>query len=558
MHRLWVSLLIAAGAGALLALSFPPGELTRALAVLVPAAYVIAVERRRMATAALVTFVGQLVFLLFHVQWAGEFLGWLPWVALSLWQASYYLLLGPALVAVRRLPLWPVWAAASWVAIEGLQSRWPFGGFPWARLGFSQDAGPFTPYAAYGGVPLLSFVVALTGFLLAAAWFAWRDRAPEQPAPEHSAPEQPGPEQPGPERTADDDLDLIGAPSRLRGWVARLACAALVPLVGLAGWLTIPSGEGEGVPRATVAVIQGNVPRMGLDFNAQRRAVLDNHVNQTLELADAVARGELPQPDLVLWPENSSDIDPYRNEDAAAAIQKAADAISVPILVGAVVQGPGEYVSNTAILWLPQTGADQTYVKRHPVPFAEYMPMRDFLRMFTSLVDLLQTEFIAGDRVGTFEVPGADPLVIGDVICFEVAYDHLVADVVDDGAEIIAVQTNNATFGFTNEAPQQLAMGRIRAVEHGRTVLSASTSGISAIITPDGEIVDRTGMFEPGILVANVPLRSGSTVASVVRWWPELVISLAGLLAVGSGIAGRRRAARPAGREQPGEAEGEA
>ncbi len=521
-----MSLLVAAGAGALLALSFPPGELTRALAVLAPAAYALAVEGRRVRSAALVTFVGQLVFLLFHVKWSGEYLGPLPWIALSVWQASYYLLLGPAIVLVRRLPLWPIWAAASWVAIEAVQSRWPFGGFPWARLGFSQDAGPFTPYAAYGGVPLLSFAVALTGFLLAAAWLT-------RPA--------------GAQPTGAQPTGALSA-GAARGWVLTLACTALVPLIGIVGWLTVPSGEGEGVPQSTVAVIQGNVPRMGLDFNAQRRAVLDNHVNQTLELADAVARGELAQPDFVLWPENSSDIDPYRNEDAAAVIQQAADAISAPILVGAVVQGPGEYVSNTAILWLPQSGPDQTYVKRHPVPFAEYMPMRDFLRMFTSLVDLLQTEFSAGDQVGTFDVPGGEPLVIGDVICFEVAYDHLVADVVDAGADIIAVQTNNATFGFTNEAPQQLAMGRIRAVEHGRTVLSASTTGISAIIMPDGEIVDRTGMFQPGILVADVPLRSGSTVASAVRYWPELVVSLAALLAAGWGIAGRVRVSEPSSR----------
>lgn len=519
MHRLWVSLLVAAGAGALLALSFPPGEITRALAVLGPAGYAIAVQRRQWGSAALVTFTGQLVFYLFHVKFAGEFLGPLPWIALAVWQASYFLLLGPALVLIRRLRWWPIPAAAAWVAIEALQARWPFGGFPWGSLGFSQDAGPFTPFVAYGGVPLLSFVVALCGFGLAAAWFAFqgRDRTAAQP---------------------------------WRPAAIRLACAALIPLVGLAGWITIPSGADEDVPQATVAVIQGNVPRAGLDFNAQRRAVLDNHVNQTLLLAEQVAAGEHPQPDLVLWPENSSDIDPYRNEDAAAIIQGAADAINAPILVGAVVLGPGDYVRNMAILWHPQTGPDQTYVKRHPVPFAEYMPMRDFLRMFTDLVDMLQSEFIAGDEVGIFEVPGAEPIIVGDVICFEVAYDGLVHDVVRDGAQIITVQTNNATFGYTNEAYQQLAMGRIRAIEHGRTVLSASTSGVSAIITPRGEIVQDTGLFEPAILVAEVPLRSATTVATAVGAWPEIFIVLGALSALALGtVRGLRQPTRPS--EEP-------
>lgn len=516
MLRLWAALLVAAGGGALLALAFPPGELVRALAVVAPAAYAVAVEGRRLWSAALVTFTGQLVFLLLHLTWSGEFLGWLPWVALSVWQASYWLLLGPAIVLARRVRWWPTWAACSWVAIEALQGRWPFGGFPWTRLGFSQDAGAFTPYAAFGGVPLLSFAVALTGFLLAAALLSWRARPADPPAPQR------------------------------RGWAAALASAVAVPLVGAVGWFAIPNGAGEGAPTATVAVIQGNVPRAGLDFNAQRRAVLDNHVNQTLALAEQVALGEQPQPDLVLWPENSSDIDPYTNEDAAAAIQKAADAIDAPILVGAVVNGPGDNVRNMAILWLPGTGPDQTYVKRHPVPFAEYMPMRDFLRVFTDLVDLLQTEFVAGDRVGTIEIPGPRPVVVGDVICFEVAYDPLVADVVDAGAQIIAVQTNNATFGYTNEAYQQLAMGRIRAVEYGRTVLSASTSGVSAIINPDGEVLADTGLFEPGILVADVPLRSGSTVAATLAWWPELLMGLAAIAATAAG-SWSRRASRRAG-----------
>ena len=95
------------------------------------------------------------------------------------------------------------------------------------------------------------------------------------------------------------------------------------------------------------------MPRLGLDFNAQRRAVLDNHVQQTLRLAADVQAGRAPAPDLVVWPENSSDIDPYRNADAAADIAAAARAVGAPILVGAVVQGPGRFVSNTAIVWDP-------------------------------------------------------------------------------------------------------------------------------------------------------------------------------------------------------------
>lgn len=140
-------------------------------------------------------------------------------------------------------------------------------------------------------------------------------------------------------------------------------------------------------------MIQGNVPRAGLDFNAQRRAILDNHVRQTLKLADDIAADRSPRPTVVLWPENSSDIDPFTNADAATQIQRAADAIDAPILVGAVVNGPGDSARNMAIMWWPngtdKPGPGQTYIKRHPAPFAEYVPYRDFFCKITPMVDLV-------------------------------------------------------------------------------------------------------------------------------------------------------------------------
>ncbi|GAB3299867.1 apolipoprotein N-acyltransferase [Epidermidibacterium keratini] len=499
-----VRLLAAAAGGLVLAFAFPPGSINRPFAVLAVALLGASIIGRRMRFGALAGMAFGSAFLFPHLSWSGEFLGWLPWTALSIWQATYFALLGALLVPILRLRWWPVPAACAWVAVEALQGRWPFGGFPWARLGFSQDAGPFTPFAAIGGVPLLSFAVALCGFTLAYAVHALAAREGARPA------------------------------------IIRFAVAALVPLIGWAGWLIVPSGADE-QDRATIAVIQGDVPREGLDFNEQRRAVLDNHVNQTLKLADQVAAGEVAQPDFVLWPENSSDIDPYTNADAATRIQQAADAIDAPILIGAVVQGPGENVRNMGVLWLPQTGPDQTYTKRHPVPFAEYMPAREFFATFTDLVNLLQVEFVAGTEVGEIDVPGTEGLVVGDVICFEVAYDGLVASSIDAGATLLAVQTNNATFGYTNEPYQQLAMGRIRAVEHGRTVLSASTSGVSAVISPDGEIIDRTGeLFTPGILVADVPLRTEPTIAARLGAIPEWTMTGTALLAAAYSIYRRR------------------
>ncbi|MCZ2816254.1 apolipoprotein N-acyltransferase [Modestobacter sp. VKM Ac-2984] len=504
----WRTVLAAAG-GLALYLAFPGHDLS-VLAVLGPAALALAVRGERVRGGIWLGLVLGLVFLLPLLSWTGIYVGSFPWLALAVVEALYFAILGGALAATSRLPGWPLWSAALWVGAEALRGRWPLGGFPWGRLGFSQADGPFTSLAAYGGVPLVSFAVALTGTLLAAA--------------------------------------VVGLHRARRGRDGRRAAALAlvgalaVPLVGVLAELPLAGASlTEGGPTRTVAVIQGNVPRAGLDFNAQRRAVLDNHADQTLELAAAVARGEAAQPDLVIWPENSSDIDPYTNADAARVITRAAVAIDAPILVGAVVQLPGEYVANTAIVWDPVTGPGDTYVKRHPVPLAEYVPARAFFRFFSPLVDRV-TDFVHGTEVGVLDVGGAR---VGDVICFEVAYDGLVADVVDAGAGMIVVQTNNATFGYTDESAQQLAMSRLRAVEYGRTVVVAATSGISAVVAPDGSLVQRSELFTADTFVEEIAQRDSSTVAERLGAAPEWVLTALGVgavLAAASLALARRRA----------------
>jgi apolipoprotein N-acyltransferase len=386
--------------------------------------------------------------------------------------------------------------ASLWVAGEALRGRWFVGGFPWGRLGFSQPDGLFTPLAAFGGIPLVSFGVALTGTLVAAAVLS----------------------------------------ANRRQALLRAVAALAVPVLASAGWLTLGehSLAGNGQAQTRIAIVQGDVPQAGLDFNSRRRAVLDNHVGATQALAADVAAGLELAPDLVIWPENSSDIDPLTNSDAAAAIDRAARAIGVPILVGAVLNGPGPtQVSNVGLLWDPDSGPGQIYTKRHPVPFAEYIPARALLERITNLVDMVGRDFVSGAEVGIFDAAG---IRLGDLICFEIAYDDLTADVVDAGAGVIVVQTNNATFGFSDETYQQLAMARLRAVEHGRPVVVASTVGISAFIAPDGSLVESTDLFTQQTLVAEVGLRQADTIANRVREGPEWVLVAIGLLSVGYGL----------------------
>jgi apolipoprotein N-acyltransferase len=194
-------------------------------------------------------------------------------------------------------------------------------------------------------------------------------------------------------------------------------------------------------------------------------------------------------------------------------------------------------VSNTGIVWDPVTGPGERYVKRHPVPFGEYIPMRSLVRRVTSKVDLVPRDFVAGTRVGVLDV---GPVRVGDVICFEVAYDDLVRDVVTGGGRLLVVQTNNATFGRSGETSQQLAMGRLRAVEHGRAVLVAATSGISAVIAPDGRLVQSAPVFTREVLSAQVPTRTGTTLATRLGALPELLLSGLAVAAAGAGALRRR------------------
>lgn len=517
-RRPWRTGLAAVG-GLLLLLAFPGYELS-ALAPLGPAALALAVHGQGFRSGLWLGLVFGAAFFIPLLSWTGTYVGPLPWLALALMEAAFLALLGGATALICRLPFWPLWAAALWVADEALRGRVPFGGFPWGRLGFSQTEGPLMSLAAYGGVPLVSFAVALTGALLAAAVpslaRAWRT------APADASEEQ------GP---------------ALRAAALAVAAVLAVPLVGGVAWLPLPGRSlTDGGATATVAVVQGNVPRAGLDFNAQRRAVLDNHVQQTLELAAAVEDGRRAQPDLVIWPENSSDIDPFLNEDAARQIDRAAEAIGVPILVGAVTDGPGRFISNTAVVWDPASGPGDTYLKRHPVPFGEYIPYRSFFRIFSADVDRVRRDFASGDEPGVLDIGSTR---IGDLICFEVVYDGLVHDVVEGGAGMLVVQTNNATFGFTDESAQQLALSRLRAVEYGRSVVVAATSGISAVVAPDGSVVRSSELFTPAVFVEDIARRDSTTLALRLGAAPEWALTALGLGALAAllvpGLQSRRR-----------------
>jgi apolipoprotein N-acyltransferase len=281
--------------------------------------------------------------------------------------------------------------------------------------------------------------------------------------------------------------------------------------------------------------VQGNVPRLGLEFNAQRRAVLDNHIRRTLALADDVAAGRVRAPRFVVWPENASDIDPLRNADAAAEINRAADQIGAPILVGAVLVMPdNRHTANSVIVWEPGHGPTERNDKRRVLPFGEYLPWRPFFRLLSDYADRAGY-FVPGDGPGVVEAAGVQ---VGVEICWEIAFDDLVGDSVRNGAQVLAVPTNNATFGISEMTYQQLAMSRVRAVQYDRAVVVAATSGVSAVIDPAGSELRHTAQFTPAALVERIPLRRTTTMASRLGSTPEWLLVIVG---VGAFIAATRR-----------------
>jgi apolipoprotein N-acyltransferase len=435
------------------------------------------------------------------------------WAAVAVIESLWFAALGLALRAVGKSRWWPLTSALVWVGQEFLRDRWPFGGLPWGRLAFGQANSPLVHLAAVGGAPLVSFAVALCGGVL--AWLVGSGRAQR----------------------------------RLAAGGALLITAVVAgPLA-----ITLPTAgtSKDGAPSsAVIAAIQGNVPRLGLAEFAQKRAVTDYHLRETQVLAADVANGRLPQPDLVVWPENASDLDPGVDPIAHAVIDDAVASVGVPILVGAVLDGPGpDHVRNAAIVWSPTTGPGQVYLKRHLVPFGEYLPFRGFVTQLSGQFSLIPKDFYAGHKPGTMH---AGSITLADTICFEIADDTVVRQAVTGGGRLLVVQTNNADYehkgdsGNGGETAQQLAIARLRAVESGRAVVIAATSGVSAMIAPDGKVLARTGVFTPAVLDRRLPLRDPLTLADRIGAWPEWILSAGALIAlIAAAGSSRRRPVQP-------------
>jgi apolipoprotein N-acyltransferase len=517
--RLPWALATALAGGLLLAAASPPYGWWP-FAFISPALLIFALSGRSLRASFAVGLVFGSAFFLPLLAWVVN-LAWFAWVALAIASGIIFAVFTLGQRLLLNLRGWPVWVAGWWVATEAFRDRWPWGGFPWGRLAMSQAGLPTQGWAAIFGPPVVTFVVALGGGVL--AWLATVALAAR----------------------ANQEQD---GESRAAG--RRLAVKAALAIAGTAGLAVLPAALPlDPVPAnaktAVVAAVQGNVPRARSLVSEldDYEVTTQNHMIATEKLASEVRAGNAPAPDLVIWPENSTSIDPTLDPEIYSEISAAASAIDRPILVGAVLENPER---NAAMLWLPGKGPTALYVKRRLVPFGEYVPFRSLISKFTSLTQLQPIPFVPGHQTVVFNV---GQVQLGDVICYEVAFDDLVRSEVDAGANLLSVQSNDATFEregpISAESEQQLAMARIRAVEFDRTVVVASTTGYSEIIAPDGQVISRTGMWQQAELEARVPLLSYTTLADRVGAWPEWTIvaltALALARAIGQAVIARRR-----------------
>ena len=441
------------------------------------------------------------------------------WVALTLVQALYTAALGAAWALVGRLPALAggpraLRAAAVrtvsftmlWCGVEELRSSWPWGGFPFGRLAFAMADAPMLPFAAYGGSVGLTLLVVLIGACVFEAVNAVRTRA------------------------------LLPA-------LVTSACAGLALAAPHA--LPVHTAAEDGTLR--VGAVQGNVAKDFEDAFNRALEVTGNHAQATDQLAADVGGRSL---DVVIWPENAADLDPRTHRSTADMIESSAQAVGAPIMVGAVLfEDDVRY--NDMVVWTPGQGAGSYYRKHRPVPFAEYVPLRDLIRRATAEVDRIGTDMAPGTGPQTLTVHAATQdrdVALAMGICFEVAYDDVLRDGVRQGGEMIVIPTNNASFLTSSEAAQQLAQGRVQAVVHGRSVVQVSTVGITAIISPEGVVEQQTRPYTQAALVADVGLRTSTTPADTLGDWPGHVLcGIAAALPAAGIVSGAMRRRRPAG-----------
>lgn len=435
-----------------------------------------------------VGFLTGLSFYLFHLSWATLYLGPVPYLALSILESLFWAGAGglfalaykwaPAIWSKQQVQIFlPVLLASLWVFREFVTNSWPYKGFSWGRVALSQSESLLTPLVSWVGISGLSFIIVLFSAWVHIRWLFFCA-----------------------------DFNNIFAP-RNRKVFGAIHLFSL-PVVVVCVLFLIPNWTPTTQSTMRVAAVQGNGPAGYFD-DASPGEVFDSQVQATSMMKKVPTDLDV---DLVVWPEGSAP-GLLTNKYVANSLTELAQTFNAPFLVGTILEDSGE-IFNASILWDVEGNVAARYDKKRPVPFGEYVPDRNFWRMFApDLIDLIGRDYAVGTRSNVIDIEG---IKAGVFICFDVIDDSLLQEMIWSDAQIIFAQTNNADFGQTDENEQQLAIARLQAVASGRSVVNISTVGTSDVIDPFGKTLASIPPFEPGYMIADVPVATGVSPALYV------------------------------------------
>ena len=390
-----------------------------------------------------------------------RFVGIVAWLPLVIWLAALAAAYGFAVWAFRHWPptRWFLIAVGGWGLWELVRARLPFGGFPWGITGYAAGGNP-------GAIGSVQWIGPSGWSILAVAVSA----------------------------------GIVLVVENRENWRLLVDSAVAVLLIALAGSLFPPSADG---PTIRVAIVQGNSPCPQSHCQNERQRIYESH----LELTRSIPRNSV---DLVIWPENSTGglFEPEGNLDVRAAIAAEATRLEAYFLISGTRSVSDEQFLNVNMMYDPAGRKVGEYAKRHPVPFGEYIPLRDLLDFIPQL-DQVPRDMVRGDGAVVFVIPQG---VVGSVISFEGAFPRRLRSEVSAGAEVLIVVTNESTWGMAEAADQFIGLTRVNAAAFGQDLVHAAITGKSVFISADGSLSDSTGLLTRELLFGEVAMRtSGQT-----------------------------------------------
>jgi apolipoprotein N-acyltransferase len=478
-----------------MALAFPPHDLgLLAFFSLIPLALVFRAGKGPQVAVAAVVF--GLVFFGLLFPWIQLF-GTAAYVLLVVLETAFVvvsLLVGLALR--RRLPagLTPLAFGTAFLAGEFVRSHTPLGGFPWGGLGYTQhDHAAILRLAAYTGVWGISLLIATVNAIL-----------------------------------ADALVMLWAAPGRAVALLALAAALVLAPAL-------LPVPEPKGAP-VTLGLVQRAPPVDDPGQGSAQEQSLTSEAALTRTLAGRKVG-------LVVWPESSFDSDPLATASLAGPLLQSIRATGASFVVGASVDAPGTRFRNESLFIRPDGTLAARYVKMHLVPFGEYVPGRRFLASWIHELDKVPADGVAGTAPTVFSLAQGK---FGTVICYETAYPELVGSFVARGARMIVVSTNNASYRRTAASAQMVAISQLRAAEQRMWVAQSALTGISAVIAPTGQVVERTKLFDSQVLTPTIRFATTRTPYGRYGDWFPAILFVVALAATAGGPLRKEKTERAA------------